>query len=524
MSNATVEVVGTFDNTGRTVDVRDRARGFTLALGHGGTIMGGTVTSADGTPLRVTGSASLTTPVVEAPVVVSAGGALMLYSTARANAGITVEGGSLTLLRPERAVTLEAKAGSSVTLSGPSNTQGAPPSLAGWTLDGAQVKVFNYQLTPALLREISATNSTVVLQANAVLNGAGGTAVTDGLTLRLFGGTITGGRVEGADATAAIAADRGTLENVTVAASVTNWNVGQPSVQTVTIAGTFAMEPNHGAPVSMTVDGQAIFSSGSVSTIKGTLTGKGTATLNSNARVTVQGMRGIRTEVAGGAVLALMPSAEGGGLSHVPGTLLGSGGTLDIADVPVIADFWSTPRMAIAGGYAGGMWGGTGLTSSYAATHPGTAIGYASAWELLGISGTQTGTLLGETVTPTAMLIRLTQAGDANLDGVVNFADLLRLAKNYGQSPAGSAWYGGDFNYDGVVNFGDLLILAKNYNGARPGAPWTTDSPLAAAGFEADLSAAFAEAAVPEPSVLGGGALVAGAVAMRRGRRRAVRQ
>jgi hypothetical protein len=500
MSNATVEITGAFDNTGRTVDVRNPARGFTLALGQGGTIVGGTVTSADGTPLRVTGSATLTTPVIDAPILVAAGGALTLNSTARVNAGITLEGASLTLSRAERAVTLNAKAGSSVSVIGASNTQSAPPSMAGWTLDGTTVSVSNYPLTAALLREVSATNSTLLLQRNAVLNNAGDTTVTGGLTLRVNGGKISGGRIEGATATSAIAADLGTLENVTVAASVTNRYFGQPILQVVTIAGTFAMEPNRGAPVTMTVDGQAIFSTGSVSTINGTLAGSGTVTLNSNARLEVQRARGVKVEIADGATLALMSSAQGGGLSHVPSIFLSAGTTLDVADVPMIFDFWSTPRGRIASGYAGGAWSGKGVTSSYAATHPGTAIGYASAADLLGSTQDPAATLLGETVAPTATLIRLTQAGDATLDGVVNFDDLLRLAKNYGQSPTSSEWYRGDFNYDAIVNFDDLLILAKNYNGVMPDAPWSLSSP--AATFSADLAAAFAGAAVPEPSAL----------------------
>jgi hypothetical protein len=53
-------------------------------------------------------------------------------------------------------------------------------------------------------------------------------------------------------------------------------------------------------------------------------------------------------------------------------------------------------------------------------------------------------------------------AGDATDDGVVNFDDLLRLAKNY--SAVGVTRTGGDFNSDRLVNFDDLLILAKNYN------------------------------------------------------------
>jgi uncharacterized delta-60 repeat protein len=57
-------------------------------------------------------------------------------------------------------------------------------------------------------------------------------------------------------------------------------------------------------------------------------------------------------------------------------------------------------------------------------------------------------------------------AGDANRDRVVNFADLLLLAKNYGKT--GATYAQGDFDANGVVNFGDLLILAKNYNKALP--------------------------------------------------------
>ena len=52
--------------------------------------------------------------------------------------------------------------------------------------------------------------------------------------------------------------------------------------------------------------------------------------------------------------------------------------------------------------------------------------------------------------------------GDANLDGTVNFTDLLTLAQNYNLSP-NAMWGQGDFNGDGSVNFSDLLILAQNY-------------------------------------------------------------
>jgi hypothetical protein len=72
-------------------------------------------------------------------------------------------------------------------------------------------------------------------------------------------------------------------------------------------------------------------------------------------------------------------------------------------------------------------------------------------------------------------------AGDANRDRVVNFADLLVVAKNYNK--AGATYAQGDFDYNGTVNFGDLLILAKSYNKtlAAPAAALAPVAALAAA-------------------------------------------
>jgi hypothetical protein len=83
--------------------------------------------------------------------------------------------------------------------------------------------------------------------------------------------------------------------------------------------------------------------------------------------------------------------------------------------------------------------------------------------------------------------------GDANLDGTVNFNDLLLLAKNYGKES--KTWFEGDFDYSGNVNFNDLLVLAKNYGKPVP------SSPEFGAAFNAEIASAFA--AVPEPGTLG---------------------
>ena len=62
-------------------------------------------------------------------------------------------------------------------------------------------------------------------------------------------------------------------------------------------------------------------------------------------------------------------------------------------------------------------------------------------------------------------------AGDANRDRVVNFTDLLAVARNY--NGTGKTWADGDFDGNGNVNFNDLLLLARAYNTvlAPPPAP-----------------------------------------------------
>jgi hypothetical protein len=87
-------------------------------------------------------------------------------------------------------------------------------------------------------------------------------------------------------------------------------------------------------------------------------------------------------------------------------------------------------------------------------------------------------------------------AGDANLDGVVDFNDLAKLAQNYNAS-SGKTWFDGDFNYDGSVDFLDLALMAQNYNQPVP-----SDPALASPAFDADLARAFAS--VPEPGTLCG--------------------
>jgi T5SS/PEP-CTERM-associated repeat protein len=175
--------------------------------------------------------------------------------------------------------------------------------------------------------------------------------------------------------------------------------------------------------------------------------------------------------------------------------IIGSG-RLDLADNAMVVDYAGAepsplPRLRarIASAYAGGAWSGAGIASSTAGAV--TGLGYAEAGAVL--AGAPA--FLGEPVDGTAVLVRYTAFGDANLDARVDFLDLVRLAQNYNTFGGNGVWSDGDFNYDGNVDFNDLVKLAQNYNTALSGEP----VPGAGPGFQNDLPAAFA--AVPEPSV-----------------------
>src|SRR5439155_17246826 len=109
----------------------------------------------------------------------------------------------------------------------------------------------------------------------------------------------------------------------------------------------------------------------------------------------------------------------------------------------------TTIRDDIAHAYNGGAWNQSGLTSSTAAVTPGGALGYGEAKDVLGLSGNATAIWQGHLADATSILIRYTLAGDANLDGGVDFKDLVKVAQHYNTSNGWMFWTDGDFNYDG---------------------------------------------------------------------------
>jgi fibronectin-binding autotransporter adhesin len=202
-------------------------------------------------------------------------------------------------------------------------------------------------------------------------------------------------------------------------------------------------------------------------------------------------------------------------------------GKVDLTTNRLIVDYgagfgspMSSIRQQILSGYnaAGTLWGGNGIMSSTAAAAPSSVgLGYAEASDVLGPTG---GLFGGENVDESAVLVRYTKFGDANLDGVVDFTDLARLAQSYNTTVAGSTeswWARGDFTYDGIVDFNDLAKLAQNYNTALP----SQAVPSGSADFSSDLAAAFAQA--PEPGTIGILSILGAVTLLRRGRRGRIR-
>jgi hypothetical protein len=149
----------------------------------------------------------------------------------------------------------------------------------------------------------------------------------------------------------------------------------------------------------------------------------------------------------------------------------------------------------LTAGYNGGSWTGPGIDSSVAAGNPGLySIGYLNSTDSGGV--------------PNQVIVKFTIAGDANLDGTVNFNDLLIVAQNFNKT--GEDWAGGNFVYaaNGLVNFADLLLVAQHFNDSLAGG----GSPLALHGGTLS-TIGLTDATVPEPATttlmaVGAGALV----------------
>ena len=152
--------------------------------------------------------------------------------------------------------------------------------------------------------------------------------------------------------------------------------------------------------------------------------------------------------------------AAGGDKMIVAGALnAGQYGLLDLKDNDLLvgsADV-ADVRGWIVSAYDGGTWQGYGITSTRIT--PGThALAY-SAGNDAAINW-MGGSFGGESFGSSAVLVKYTYAGDANLDGMVDVVDLGILSTNWQQY---GGWTRADFNYSGFVDIVDMGILSTNW-------------------------------------------------------------
>jgi hypothetical protein len=258
----------------------------------------------------------------------------------------------------------------------------------------------------------------------------------------------------------------------------------------------------------------------------GALSGTGTLVIGntaggSSASMTVASLTQSSVTINATGSLAI----TGGSGNGVNTLVINAGGQLDLTGTSLAVNYTpgNDPAATIRGylttGYNGDTWTGPGIVSSTAAGNTGLyAVGYADG-----------NVDQGTAAAANQVLVEFTLAGDANLDGTVNFADLLVVAQNFNHAldTHGNAidWADGDFNYDGVVNFADLLLIAQNFN-KQLTAGQLDQLP---GSFAADWQLAEAEVAasqtnnVPEPAGMGLLALMAATLTARLRRERVVK-
>lgn len=204
---------------------------------------------------------------------------------------------------------------------------------------------------------------------------------------------------------------------------------------------------------------------GAVGYVRGTVTGS--ITYSNLGSITISGGSGaedvINLSASGGnplpANLHLGGSFTLNGFSSFAGTTVDLGNSTVYLAYSPGNDPVSAIRQYLVRGYNNGAWNGVAtasagsINSSAAFANAGYTIGYADSAD-----GTGTNTRAN------TIKLKYTRKGDANIDGQVNFNDLVTLAQNYNTS--GKVWDRGDFDYDGSVQFSDLVILAQGYGTA----------------------------------------------------------
>jgi hypothetical protein len=188
--------------------------------------------------------------------------------------------------------------------------------------------------------------------------------------------------------------------------------------------------------------------------------------------------------LADGATLTL--ASNGSRVMRISTLQVSASSKLNLNDNDLIIDYYADPEYPWSPGgdiaamlAAGRSAAPAGIYSPQANASGGlTTLAIAEASTVLGLAYDETGSFAGQTVDATALLIKYTYAGDANLDGAINIDDYGRIDANVA-TPGASGWFNGDFNYDGKINIDDYGIIDGNIN--QQGPPLLSADAVAAA-------------------------------------------
>jgi len=309
------------------------------------------------------------------------------------------------------------------------------------------------------------------------------------------------------------------------------WNAGTQTL-TVTGSATITGDPNNfgddpiiydsGNTGNLTVDTQvADGGDGDALVHLAAISGNGTTTMNgtnvdiagnftqaalvNNGSVEIDGTGAIG-QLTGSGNLAigngtsdntvqLTPAAIADSVTNAQASVtIGVGSTLDMTDNMLLLNYGngSTPLAAVQAAVAygariSGASSGYGsiISSTTNAGNPGQyAVGYADSTELTSIASGN-------------VEVMYTLAGDANLDGKVNFNDFSILQNNYGQ--IGTDWSQGDWKHCGATNFVDLSCLENRYGETVEVMPTLTWTAPAAITYGTALSSTQLDATASVP-------------------------
>jgi len=407
--------------------------------------------------------------------------------------------------------------------SGGTQTFGALSGASASTLTGLTGTATASTSTPATVYAIGGLNVNTTFNGN-ITNGTG-TGATTGLIKNGSGSTLTlattsrsytGGTTINTGRIVALGSGTNNLTllgtgPVTMGgAAATLQFSGANSVQTVGNIGGAGGTTNNATLGAVLVDTSVKLTTGSIRA--GSLTIGGSLTLANGSPVSkVQ-------------ILSIAHTGTPGTASSYTGMLqLGNNRlVLQTADsTSKAAAITALNEALFFGKGTGSSWTGTkGITSSAAAAN--TAQLTVGVFDNAALNRTNFAGGIGN-VDPNSLIVSTALQGDANLDGIVNFNDMLAVTSNWNKQALANGISGidmahGDLNSDGIVNFNDMLVVTSHWNNSS--SVFNLVSAINDGSLVAELDAgqgfSLSPAQVPEPASVALLAMGSAALLMRR--------